>query len=229
MARTIGGMVVATALVACGPRYQKLEVDKIQSVAVTLDDAGQRFCAYAPAPLRAVVTYKDGGQARSRTPADDERGHLRVSEFAWATTHGTVSSLAVLALPHDPLAWFDAAITVSARVIARPELGGEAVVHPRFDCGGTVELRGADGARGGEAEDGGPGAPGPDVEVALAYVETERSGRLVLVRVRRDDAPPEHFLVLRIDNETARGTGGEFASLRVSIFWEDVYETCVFS
>jgi hypothetical protein len=188
-------MVVTASLVACGPSYQKLDVDKIQSVAVAIDDPEQRFCAYAPVALRAIVTYKDGKQARSRTPADAERGHLRTSEFAWSTSHGTVNDLAVLALPHDPLAWFAQPIEVAARVVARPELGGEAVVHPRFDCGGTVDLRGAAGARGGEAEDGGPGAPGPAVDVALAYLETEQSGRLVLVRVRRGDQAPEHFLV----------------------------------
>jgi hypothetical protein len=188
-------MVVTACLVACGPRYQKLEVDKIKTVAVTIDDAEQRFCAYAPVALRAIVTYKDGGQARSRTPEDGERGHLRVSEFAWSTNHGTVNELAVLALPPDPLAWFDKAIQVSARVVAKPELGGESVVHPRFDCGGTVDLRGEVGARGGETEDGGPGAPGPEVDVALAYVETAQAGRLVLVRVRRGEDPAEHFLV----------------------------------
>ncbi len=195
MFRTIGGMVVATCVAACGPRYQKLDVDNIQTVAATIDDPGQRFCAYAPVALRAIVTYKDGKLARSRTPADDERGHLRVREFAWTSSHGTVNELAVLALPHDPLAWFTEPIKIAARVVARPALGGEATVQPRFDCGGTVDLRGDVGARGGEAEDGGPGAPGPVVEVALGYLEHARTGRLVLVRVRRGDAAPEHFLI----------------------------------
>src|SRR5688500_1145991 len=143
MSRTIGGLVVAAMLAACGPSYQKLDVDKIQTVAVAIDDPEQRFCAYAPVALRAIVTYKDGKQARSRTPADAERGHLRTAEFVWSTSHGTVNELAVLALPHDPLAWLDAPIQVSAKVVARPELGGESVVQPRFDCGGTVDLQGA--------------------------------------------------------------------------------------
>ncbi len=195
MSRTIRGVVVATCLAACGPSYAKLKVDEIQTVAVTIDEPEQRFCAYWPVAMRAVVTYKDGGQARSSTPAESQRGMLRATEFAWSTSQGTVTPQAVLALAGDPLAWFDEPIEVKAEVVARPEMVGEAVVQPRFDCGGHVDLRGAPGARGGEAEAGGNGAPGPVVEVALAYVDTKRSGRLVLVRVTRDGGAPEHFLI----------------------------------
>jgi hypothetical protein len=101
----------------------------------------------------------------------------------------------VLQLPRDPLPWFDEPIRVGARVVARRELAGETTLRPRFDCGGTVDLRGAGGARGGEAEHGGPGEPGPEVHVALAYVDTRHSGRLVLVRVQRGREQPEFHIV----------------------------------
>ncbi len=201
MSRTIGGMVVAAGVVAgaagaaCGPGYQKLEVDKIQSVAVAIDDPERRFCAYAPVALRALVTYDDGKQAQSQTPGENQRKRLRTSEFAWTSTHGNVDELAVLRLSHDPLAWLDRPVQVSARVVARPEMVGAVELAPRFDCGGTLDLRGAPGARGGELEDGGPGAPGPVVDVSLAYLTRTGGGRLVLVRVTRDDAPPEHFVI----------------------------------
>jgi hypothetical protein len=187
--------VVALLLVGCGPGYQKLEVEKIESVAVTVDDQQGQFCAYAPVALRAVVTYQDGKQALSRVPGEKQKGRLRTSEFAWSSNHGAVDPDAVLSLPHDALAWYDQAIRVRAQVHAKPEVAAETPLRPRFDCGGTLDLRGAPGARGGEAEDGGPGEPGPVVQIGLAYLETARSGRLVLVRVQRGDEVPEHFLI----------------------------------
>lgn len=197
MSRTIGGMVAVAGavLAACGPGYQKLEVDKIQRVAVAIDDGDRRFCAYAPVPLRAVVTYEDGKQAQSQMPGDNQRERLRTAEFQWVTTHGEVDDAAVLRLSHDPLAWLDAVIRVSARVVARPELSGEVDLAPRFDCGGTLDLRGAPGARGGEMEDGGPGAPGPRADVSLAYLDRARGARLVLVRVTVEGHAPEHFVI----------------------------------
>ncbi|HTM22478.1 MAG TPA: hypothetical protein VL172_18280, partial [Kofleriaceae bacterium] len=175
--RTSGVVFAAAALASCGPSYRKLEVDKIKSIAVVVDDPQQRFCAYQPVPLRALVTYKNGKQVQSMIPGESQKGKLRTTEFAWSANHGAVDGLAVLALPGDPLAWFDEPINVSASVATRPELRGENTLNPRFDCGGTRDLRGAEGARGGEAEDGGPGAPGPQLQVGLAYVDTKRSGR----------------------------------------------------
>lgn len=187
-------MVLGATLVACGPGYQKLEVDKIQSVVVAIEDPEQRFCAYAPVALRALVTYNDGKEARSQMPGENQRERLRTSEFQWTSTHGAVDDAAVLRLSHDPLAWLDKPIRVSARVTARPEMIGERELAPRFDCGGTLDVRGAPGARGGELEDGGPGAPGPVVDVSLAYLDSAR-GRLVLVRVTRERESPEHFVI----------------------------------
>lgn len=180
-------------LSACGPSYRELNVAQIDHVEVRTDP--QPFCAYAPVALRAVVTYKNGEQAQSRTPGEDQRGRLRTSEFAWSTNQGSVDADAVLTLPVDPLTWFDAPVAVNAHVVARPEMATETTVQPKFDCGGTLDVRGSAGARGGEAEDGGPGAPGPEVDVALAYLETARSGRLVLLRSQRDDDAPEYFVL----------------------------------
>lgn len=190
MVRSVWVLVFAS----CGGGYSKLKVDQVQSVAVALADT-QPACAYHAIPLRAGVTYKNGDRVASQLPGEPQRGRLRTSEFQWSASHGTIDELAVLRLPHDPLRWFDAPIEVRARVAAKPELAAVASFTPRFDCGGTVDLRGAPGARGGELEDGGSGAPGPAVDVSLAYLNSSRSGRLVLVRVRRDDQPPEYFVV----------------------------------
>ena len=189
-------MVVAGAsLASCGPGYSKLKVDELQSLSVATDAAEPGFCPYAPVALRALVTYRNGERATSRTPGENQRGRLRTSEFQWSSSHGTVDANAVLALPLDPFVWFDAAIKVTARVIARPEIVGEANMQPRFDCGGTLDYRGSEGARGGEAEDGGPGEPGPTVDVSLAFIATTRHGRLVLVRAQRGTDEPEYFVI----------------------------------
>lgn len=183
-----------TVLASCGGGYSRLDVDKVQSVAVSIDDP-QGFCAYGAVALRALVTYKDGKQVASQMPGENEDGKLRPTEFQWSASQGSVDELAVLRLAPDPLRWFDEPIEVNARVAARAELGGVTSLTPRFDCGGTVDLRGAPGARGGELEDGGPGGPGPSVDVALAYMTSKRSGRLVLVRVQRDEQPAEYFVI----------------------------------
>ena len=188
-------VLVTFWLEACGPSYSELKVDQIARVAVTVDDPDQRFCAYQPVALRALVTYKNGKQVQSRVPGEGSKSRLRTSEFQWSANHGELDRDAVLLIRDDPLAWFDEPVSVSAQVIARPELVGQGALHPRFDCGGTLNLRGANGARGGEAEDGGPGEPGPDVEVALAYVDGAHSGRLVLVRVQRGSEAPEYFII----------------------------------
>jgi len=188
------GLLGITLLASCGGGYTKLNVAQVQSVAVSIEDP-RGFCAYHAIALRALVTYKDGNQVASQLPGEDDDGKLRPAEFQWSASQGSVDELAVLRLPPDPLPWFDEPIEVNARVAAKAELGGVASLTPRFDCGGTVDLRGAAGARGGELEDGGPGAPGPVVDVALAYLTSKRSGRLVLVRVQRDDQAAEYFVI----------------------------------
>lgn len=182
-------------LVACGPGYKELKVENIQSVTVATSDPDGRFCAYQTVPLRALVTYRDGKQAQSRIPGEKQRGRLRTSEFDWQSNRGAIDSAAVLSMPDDVLAWYDEPVEVRARVIARPELFGQASLRPRFDCGGTVDLRGAVGARGGEAEDGGPGQDGPELHLAVAYLDSQRDERLVLVRVDRADEQPEYFVI----------------------------------
>ncbi len=206
-------VVIAVSLAACGPSYSELKVDKIKTVSVAAEDLGVDFCAYKPVPLRVLVTYRDGKQVKSRAAGEGPKGRVRASAFQWSSSPGTIDGDAVLSLPLAVLAWFDEPIRVSARVLARPELVGESTLRPRFDCGGTVDLRGAAGARGGEAEDGGPGAPGPDAEIALAYVETQRSGRLVLVRVDSGTGEREHYLISPHSSENlfvidARGGAG---------------------
>ncbi len=101
MFRAIGVVVAGASLVACGPGYSKLKVDELQSLSVASDGAAPGFCAYAPVALRALVTYRNGEQAQSRTPGEDQRGRLRTSEFEWSSRHGTVDGNAVLALPVD--------------------------------------------------------------------------------------------------------------------------------
>jgi hypothetical protein len=195
MSRTGGLVLLAASVVACGPRYSKLKLDEIQNVAVGVDDHGQRFCAYTPVAVRVRVTYKDGKQVQSRVPGEESKGRLRTSDFLWSTSHGALDANAVLSLPRDPLAWFNDAIRVAARVRERPELMSETTLHPSFGCGGTLNLGGARGARGGEAEHGGPGGAGPDVRVAAAHVDTKHGGRLVLVRVQTGSEQPEYYVV----------------------------------
>jgi hypothetical protein len=190
-----GVMTTAALLCACGPNYKELKVDNIDTVAVVVDGPEQSFCGYKPVPLRAVVTYRNGKQAHSKVPGERQRGRLRVSEFRWSSTQGEIDGDAVLYLSHRVLEWLQQPVRVQAVVGKRPELGAESTLKPRFDCGGTLDFRGAIGARGGEGENAGPGGTGLEVEVALAYIDTETSGRLVLVRARTGDEDPEYYVV----------------------------------
>ena len=100
------------------------------------DGDGMQFGRSAPGYMR-LVTYRDGKQAQSRIPGENQRGRLRTSEFEWQTSRGSIDSAAVLSMPDDVLAWYDEPIEVRARVIARPEMFGQADLRPRFDCGGN--------------------------------------------------------------------------------------------
>ena len=191
---TIAIILGAAMSASCGPKYTKLKLENIQTISITTRDGSGSFCAYSRAALRAVVTYKDGKQAQTRLPSERQRGRLRVAEFEWSVSHGTINDEAVLRLPDKPLDWFGRPIRVSAHVIQRPELAGEATLIPRFDCNLAVDARGAEGARGGEAESGGPGEDGSNAEVALAYVKNLYGARLVLLRMNAPNKPPIHYL-----------------------------------
>ena len=110
----------------------------------------------------------------------------------WAASTRTACSTC----PRNPLPWHDRSFTIRARIPARPDLRGELRVFPRFDCGGGADYRGYFGTAGSSGQNGEDGGAGPSLEVALAYVETNLHGRLVLVRVRDlDRGTVAHFLV----------------------------------
>jgi hypothetical protein len=203
-------------MLGCGSGLVKLDAKRVRSVHLVLADRGETVCPTgAPPEVVAIVAYDDGQPLVTRTPTN-RKGTLRPRELEWTAEVGTVEENGVLQLPRDLLPWHDRAFTVRASVPKRPEMTAELRVTPRFDCGGVADVSGLDGAAGSSGGDGEAGGPGPRVEVALAYVETTLSGRLVLVRVRdRDLGRWEYFLVdpragqrLVISGDGGDGGGG---------------------
>jgi hypothetical protein len=206
--------VVLLSLVSCGPRFVKLDPKRIREVMIALVDAPDSVCANAPAwpEVVARIVYDDGERLETRTPRN-RHGTLRSTEFAWSAEVGEIDGQGVWRLPGDPLPWHDRTFTVRVMVPGRSDLGDELVVTPRFDCEGGADLAGDAG------DTGQTGLAGPRLEVALAYVETNLNGRLILVRavdvdrqqVRyylADPDEPSRFVVIADGGAGGQGPAG---------------------
>jgi hypothetical protein len=166
-----------------------------------------------PAQMRVVATVAGGKQQTTWAQGESRDGKLEHAAFTWTTDVGAIDGDGILRLPADPFAVVDRTITVGVQVPGKPELGGQLTLAPVFDCGGMAVFSGAagepgrvgadgrlgrngdsghsskqatDGENGQSGQDGGDagdGGPGPALEVALGYVDTERHGRLALIRI----------------------------------------------
>src|SRR5690606_32841815 len=173
---------------ACGPHFVKLDVARARRIDVALVGGGNTLCPNAGVPaLRALVTYVDGKAVQTRSRVDPD-GTLRPGELRWASEVGKVDAMAHLHLP-ALLDWHDRAVSITVNVPGRPEIADRIVLVPAFDCDTIIRVDGEAGATGGN------GAPGHHVDLALAYVDTELNGRLVLARVIGDGGPAQYFLI----------------------------------
>ena len=132
----------------------------------------------------AHVHYADGRRIETWDGEGSRRGKLRLHDVAIASGPVGLDRVGRMAFPADPTRWIDQRLTFGARVPERA-IAANVTVTPRYDCGGLADHRGAPGPVGSAGEDGTPGAQGPSLRVALAWIDTDLHGGLMLVRVTR--------------------------------------------
>ncbi|NVB84941.1 MAG: hypothetical protein HOV81_41625 [Kofleriaceae bacterium] len=164
-------------LVGCGPHYVKLDPARVRGIEARAPGGGPRQCIPSDGlQLQAIVTYTDGTTLLTARHS----GALHPEALAWSSDVGRVDADARLHMP-ELVGWYDRSTKVEVSVPTRPEIRGQLVVVPRFDCDG-ISLHDATSAP-------------RHVEVSLAYVDTQLNGRLVLVRVVEPGQPIEYHLV----------------------------------
>jgi hypothetical protein len=198
------------------PKPATLEPARATAVDLIMVGGARTYCPHGdPLQVKAVVTLDDGSRLETWSSGTSRDGKLPFTELELSSSYGVVDDQGRLQVPADPFAAIDTEVTVTARLVQRPDLVAEVSVAPSFACGGVVAVAGdrgvsgrsgvdgragrtgqsgnsdraaTDGEHGGHGQDGGDGGhagPGPELEVALGYVDSERHGRLVLVRVGR--------------------------------------------
>lgn len=195
-------------------RGADLDPAKVTAIEVAAVGGEAAFCPGGPPlQLKAIVTAEGGARLETWAAGEPEEGKLGFDRFEWSAAAGQVDAQGRLQPPADSLALVDHTVTVTARVVGKPDIEGKLELSPTWRCGGTADARGPLGHPGapgmagekgragrpggatGEAENGelgskgqdaaagGAGGAGPAVDVALAYVTTRKHGKLVLVRI----------------------------------------------
>ena len=202
-------LVTACGAHGSGARRADLDPAKVTAIQVATADGKPTFCANGPpVQLKATVQMQGGGALET----GDAEGNLGFDRFEWYPSAGEVDKQGKLRAPADPFALVDRTVQVTVRVTGRTDVEGKLELSPSFACGGVADARGqagqagaaggpgvagrigregnavaaaSNGELGTPGEPGGAGTdgrPGPSVDVALAWVKTQKHGRLVLVR-----------------------------------------------
>jgi hypothetical protein len=191
------------SLSACA-RYADLEPAKVAGLSIRVGDGRGTVCVNDDrARVVAHVYYADGRRIETWDGEGSRHGKLRLHDLAIASGPVGLDGVGRIAFPADPTRWIDQRLTFGARVPERA-IAAKVTVTPRYDCGGLADRRGAPGSVGSAGEDGTPGAQGPSLRVALAWIDTDLHGRLMLVRVTRPGDHPVYHLV------DPREDGGRF-------------------
>jgi hypothetical protein len=147
---------------------------------------------YPISQLRAKFTAGDGKVYA--TPIFTPNGldtaglaPLNPAELAGSATFGQVTGGDLFYLPPaDLLPLIGGDLVVDAWLTRQPATRARLVVHPRFNCPQYVDLSGRPGSQAGLYGRGSFGEPGPNVRVAVGYVNGPADKPLILVRI--DDA-----------------------------------------
>jgi hypothetical protein len=151
------------ALAGCPKPPRPARIDPSQAVHMELLTGGgsTRFCPHGDAPqIGARVTMVDGKVYESWIPGQSIQGRLEIKAFEWTTTWGQVDADAKLQLPYDPIGALDRDVTISARLVDRPDLVAEITLAPDYGCGGWAGQTGQGGAGGAGGYSGSSGASG---------------------------------------------------------------------
>jgi hypothetical protein len=204
---------LAGLVMGCGPKAAKLAPAKVTALRLTPAIQGSVLCVNGRS-LQLMVTayYREGAPQQTWVEGGRRGGKLSFKTFEWGSSLGSIDDRGRVVLPADPFAVVDRKVQVTVRIPQRPDMNATLTLEPRFDCGGQALLGGRSGYRGragnsgasgrpgssgdnpssgdrgrpgGHGGDGADGAHGPRVTVSVAYVETSRHGRLILIKSGR--------------------------------------------
>ena len=209
MTRLLTLLLPALAASTACATYAKLEPEKVTAISLRLGGGGDTFCANDPrAHIVAAITYESGAVVETWNGEGSKGGKLRLGDLAITSRPASIDELGRIALPRGDLRVLDQRVAIHARLRDRP-IAADLTVTPRHDCGGLADHAGEPGGAGGD------GRAGPSIAVALAPIDTQLNGRVLLVRVTRAGGALDYYMVdtrgpvARFEVSAAGGAGGE--------------------
>jgi len=143
------------------PTPVKVDPAKVVALSLVTPDGRMTFCPHGEGvQIAAQATLDDGKIVQTRAAGEGVAGRLEVSAFEWTTSWGQVDADARLALPYDPIGAIDREVTISARLVDRPDLVAQVTLAPQFGCGGLAGGYGIGGSTGSWGDGGQNGQPG---------------------------------------------------------------------
>jgi hypothetical protein len=163
---------------------------QIATLAISLAE-GESICpsATTPAQLLVSATMRDGRQFATATHYrggmvwNEEHG-LPHDRFRISASAGVVTPIALYQPPTAAMAFAETK-TIDFRVddLAQPGLFATVSIPVDFRCGASLALRGRNGGEGSNGSAGQTGEMGGSVEVAVAHLDSQAHGDLLLARV----------------------------------------------
>ncbi|HTL34834.1 MAG TPA: hypothetical protein VL326_17015 [Kofleriaceae bacterium] len=152
---------------------------------------GSSICPASNPPAQLIVTgtMRDGRQLATATHYrggmvwNEEHG-LPHERFRITASAGAVTPIALYEAPTAAMALAETK-TIDFRVddLAQPGLFATVSVPVDFKCGASLALRGRNGGEGSNGSAGQTGEMGGSVEVAVAHLDSQAHGDLLLARV----------------------------------------------
>lgn len=191
---------LALAATACGtPKINAADVLLLES-----KDKGTSVCVNAEQRVTVQALLKDG--ERRTTAVDADRGdRFDASILSWKASHGAITSDedgVRWSPPRDLSGLLEHDVNLKVVLVGHEAIQTSFDLVPSFGCGSYAAYGGRGGMngpqgepgssqsdadspvpgnRGGDGGNGGPAEAGPDVEVRIAPLDTQKRGRLAIV------------------------------------------------
>jgi hypothetical protein len=185
---------------------------------LSLSVGGNRWCpsSWPPPQLRATVRTASGRMISTPTTFDSRGpslapGELSPRQLSFQVTGASLTPELLLLPPTQPLDLTKREVTIRGQLLAFPRVQAVFEPHVFFDCDQTVWWSGRPGQDGVNGGQGDAGEQGPDVDVAVGFVQDAAAQRLVFVRATPATGAPAYFVLApgrRLFMSVPGGEGG---------------------